>query len=201
MAKVKALNEIKVSLRWRVVYALVEDDPEIMRNMRQNNTNPSTTFHELREGEESSKRIQGSFKDLGMTVLVSQVNRLRKMGKHLVGVGCASTGDTSAALSSYCAAAEIPSILIRKITSETPIYLANSLNSLRLEDYFIDTFVADAGNYVEVNGDKKMIFVQRSPHPISHMKDSTSILGYRSSKNTSDQLSPDTLFGFKADIG
>lgn len=110
----------------------------------------------------------GSFKDLGMTVLVSQVNRLRKLKKPLVGVGCASTGDTSAALSAYCAAAGIPSIvflpankistaqlvqpisngalvlsidtdfdgcmkLIREITSELPIYLANSLNSLRIE--------------------------------------------------------------------
>lgn len=110
----------------------------------------------------------GSFKDLGMTVLVSQVNRLRKMGKPLLGVGCASTGDTSAALSAYCAAAGIPAIvflpankisiaqlvqpiangalvlsldtdfdgcmrLIKEVTSELPIYLANSLNSLRLE--------------------------------------------------------------------
>ncbi|CAJ1941634.1 unnamed protein product [Sphenostylis stenocarpa] len=110
----------------------------------------------------------GSFKDLGMTVLVSQVNRLRKMNRPVVGVGCASTGDTSAALSAYCAAAGIPSIvflpankistaqliqpvsngalvlsidsdfdgcmkLIREITAELPIYLANSLNSLRLE--------------------------------------------------------------------
>lgn len=110
----------------------------------------------------------GSFKDLGMTVLVSQVNRLRKMKRPLVGVGCASTGDTSAALSAYCAAANIPAIvflpsdkismaqlvqpiangafvvsidtdfdgcmkLIRQVTSELPIYLANSLNSLRLE--------------------------------------------------------------------
>ncbi|PIN26505.1 Threonine synthase [Handroanthus impetiginosus] len=110
----------------------------------------------------------GSLKDLGMTVLVSQVNRLRKMNIPLVGVGCASTGDTSAALSAYCAAANIPSIvflpankismaqlvqpiangafvlsintdfdgcmkLIRQITIEFPIYLANSLNSLRLE--------------------------------------------------------------------
>ncbi|KAK6941320.1 Pyridoxal-phosphate dependent enzyme [Dillenia turbinata] len=110
----------------------------------------------------------GSFKDLGMTVLVSQVNRLRKLGKPVVGVGCASTGDTSAALSAYCASAGIPSIvflpankisiaqlvqpiangafvlsidtdfdgcmkLIREVTSELPIYLANSLNSLRLE--------------------------------------------------------------------
>ncbi|XAR67127.1 Threonine synthase [Bertholletia excelsa] len=110
----------------------------------------------------------GSFKDLGMTVLVSQVNRLRKMNRPVVGVGCASTGDTSAALSAYCAAAGIPSIvflpankismaqlvqpvangafvlsidtdfdgcmkLIREVTAELPIYLANSLNSLRLE--------------------------------------------------------------------
>ncbi|KAL9270784.1 Threonine synthase, chloroplastic-like protein, partial [Drosera capensis] len=110
----------------------------------------------------------GSFKDLGMTVLVSQVNRLRKMGRPVYGVGCASTGDTSAALSAYCAAAGIPSIvflpvdkisvaqlvqpiangafvisidtdfdgcmkMIREVTAELPIYLANSLNSLRLE--------------------------------------------------------------------
>ncbi|KAK4269133.1 hypothetical protein QN277_022327 [Acacia crassicarpa] len=110
----------------------------------------------------------GSFKDLGMTVLVSQVNRLRKMERPVVGVGCASTGDTSAALSAYCASAGIPSIvflpanrisiaqlvqpiangafvlsidtdfdgcmhLIREVTAELPIYLANSLNSLRLE--------------------------------------------------------------------
>ncbi|KAL3610788.1 hypothetical protein D5086_001808 [Populus alba] len=53
----------------------------------------------------------GSFKDLGMTVLVSQVNRLRKMNKPVFGVGCASTGDTSAALSAYCASAGIPSIV------------------------------------------------------------------------------------------
>ncbi|KAG0459703.1 hypothetical protein HPP92_022831 [Vanilla planifolia] len=112
----------------------------------------------------------GSFKDLGMTVLISQVNRLRSkpLSRPIAGVGCASTGDTSAALSAYCAAANIPAIvflpadrislaqlvqpiangatvlsidtdfdgcmrLIREITSELPIYLANSLNSLRLE--------------------------------------------------------------------
>ncbi|KAL4013612.1 hypothetical protein IC575_025784 [Cucumis melo] len=38
----------------------------------------------------------GSFKDLGMTVLVSQVNRLRKLKRPVVGVGCASSDDTSA---------------------------------------------------------------------------------------------------------
>lgn len=111
----------------------------------------------------------GSFKDLGMTVLVSQVNRLRKIKPDAVqAVGCASTGDTSAALSAYCASAGIPSIvflpadkisiaqlqqpiangalvlsidtdfdgcmkLIKEVTAEAPVYLANSMNSLRLE--------------------------------------------------------------------
>ena len=54
----------------------------------------------------------GSFKDLGMTVLVSQVNHILKKGKHPIdAVACASTGDTSAALSAYCAKAGIPSIV------------------------------------------------------------------------------------------
>ena len=111
----------------------------------------------------------GSFKDLGMTVLVSQCNRVRKMNPDsATAVGCASTGDTSAALSAYCAAAGIPSIvflpadkislaqlvqpiangslvlsidtdfdgcmkLIQGVTAKNPIYLANSMNSLRLE--------------------------------------------------------------------
>ena len=53
----------------------------------------------------------GSFKDLGMTVLVSQVNSMIKKGKPIKAVACASTGDTSAALSAYCAKAGIPSIV------------------------------------------------------------------------------------------
>src|SRR5439155_1515422 len=50
----------------------------------------------------------GSFKDLGMTVLVSMVNQIRSRVR---AVACASTGDTSAALAAYCAAAGIPSIV------------------------------------------------------------------------------------------
>ncbi|GJD11026.1 Threonine synthase, chloroplastic [Galdieria sulphuraria] len=93
----------------------------------------------------------GSFKDLGMTVLVSQVKHMIRKGANISAVGCASTGDTSAALSAYCAAAGIPSIVFLPadkisvaqlvqpiangsiVTSEFPIYLANSMNSLRLE--------------------------------------------------------------------
>ncbi len=110
----------------------------------------------------------GSFKDLGMTVLVSMVNQMISDGKKIPAVACASTGDTSAALSAYCAAASIPAIvllpknmittsqliqpiangaitislrtdfdgcmkLVREISSREQIYLANSMNSLRIE--------------------------------------------------------------------
>lgn len=110
----------------------------------------------------------GSFKDLGMTVLVSVVNQMIKEGKQIKAVACASTGDTSAALAAYCAAGGIPSIvflpkdkvsmeqliqpiahgslvislntdfdgcmkIVREVTQDQSIYLANSMNSLRIE--------------------------------------------------------------------
>jgi threonine synthase len=110
----------------------------------------------------------GSFKDLGMTVLVSQVKQMIADGVPIRAVACASTGDTSAALGAYCAAAGIPSIvflpkdkvslaqliqpvsngalvlsletdfdgcmaLVQKLTEDKGIYLANSMNSLRIE--------------------------------------------------------------------
>ena len=50
----------------------------------------------------------GSFKDLGMTVLVSTVKQMIADGKPIRAVACASTGDTSAALAAYGAAAGIP---------------------------------------------------------------------------------------------
>src|SRR2546428_858453 len=110
----------------------------------------------------------GSFKDLGMTVLVSQVKQMISEGAPIKAVACASTGDTSAALATYCAAAAIQSIvllprgkisvaqlvqrisndalvlsldtdfdgcmmLVQEITKDESIYLANSMNSLRVE--------------------------------------------------------------------
>jgi threonine synthase len=110
----------------------------------------------------------GSFKDLGMTVLVSQVKQMRSDGQPIPAVACASTGDTSAALAAYCAAAGIPSVvllprakvsaaqlvqplangalvlsldtdfdgcmaIVQRLTSEHGIYLANSMNPLRIE--------------------------------------------------------------------
>ncbi len=110
----------------------------------------------------------GSFKDLGMTVLVSAVAAMRRQGAPIRAVACASTGDTSAALAAYAAAAEIPAVvflpagkistaqllqplahgaqvlaletdfdgcmaIVQAITKDAGIYLANSMNSLRVE--------------------------------------------------------------------
>src|SRR6266545_4614589 len=54
----------------------------------------------------------GSFKDLGMTVLVSTVKQMIADGKSIRAVACASTGDTSAALAAYAAAAGIRAMVI-----------------------------------------------------------------------------------------
>jgi threonine synthase len=110
----------------------------------------------------------GSFKDLGMTVLVSAVKEMRARGTRVDAVACASTGDTSAALAAYCAAAAIPSVVllpqgktsiaqlvqpisngalvleldtdfdgcmrvVEELSQAPGIYLANSMNSLRIE--------------------------------------------------------------------
>jgi threonine synthase len=110
----------------------------------------------------------GSFKDLGMTVLVSTVKQMIADGKPIRAIACASTGDTSAAVAAYCATAGIPSVvllpkgkvttaqlvqplangalvcaldtdfdgcmaIVQRLAGEEGIYLANSMNSLRLE--------------------------------------------------------------------
>jgi threonine synthase len=110
----------------------------------------------------------GSFKDLGMTVLVSVVRQMIADGGAIRAVACASTGDTSASLAAYAAAAGIPAItilpkakvspaqlvqplaagahvfaldtdfdgcmaIVQRLAEEEGVYLANSMNSLRLE--------------------------------------------------------------------
>jgi threonine synthase len=110
----------------------------------------------------------GSFKDLGMTVLVSAVKQMIADGKPVSAVACASTGDTSAALAAYGAAAGVRTLvilprgkvttaqlvqplangasvlaiegnfddcmaLVQRLAEEEGVYLANSMNSLRLE--------------------------------------------------------------------
>jgi len=111
----------------------------------------------------------GSFKDLGMTVLVSVVRMaIRQQGLKVKAIACASTGDTSAALAAYGAAAGLPVVvllptgkistaqlvqplahgalvlgldtdfdgcmeIVKQLAEEGHIYLANSMNPLRIE--------------------------------------------------------------------
>jgi threonine synthase len=110
----------------------------------------------------------GSFKDLGMTVLVSMVKEMIARGREIPAVACASTGDTSAALAAYAAAAGIPAVvflprgkisiaqliqpvangamvfaldtdfdgcmeIVQRVAERDGVYLANSMNSLRVE--------------------------------------------------------------------
>lgn len=110
----------------------------------------------------------GSFKDLGMTVLVSMVKQIIKRGGDIRVVMCASTGDTSASLAAYAAAAGIPAVIllpqdkvshaqliqpiangaitlaletdfdgcmsvVQELAERKDFYLANSINSLRIE--------------------------------------------------------------------
>lgn len=111
----------------------------------------------------------GSFKDLGMTVLVSTVLHAVREGRLAVrAIACASTGDTSAALAAYGASAGLPVVvllprgkistaqlvqpiaagarvlsldtdfdgcmaIVQKLAQRGLVYLANSMNALRLE--------------------------------------------------------------------
>ena len=110
----------------------------------------------------------GSFKDLGMTVLLSMVKEMISRGTAVPAVACASTGDTSAALAAYAAAADIPAVvflprgkislaqliqpvsngaivfaldtdfdgcmeIVKSVAERDGVYLANSMNSLRIE--------------------------------------------------------------------
>ena len=62
--------------------------------------------------KQSGNSHTGSFKDLGITVLVSAVKETMSRGTEIDAVICASTGDTSASVAAYCAAAGIPSAVL-----------------------------------------------------------------------------------------
>ena len=69
----------------------------------------------------------GSFKDLGMTVLVSVVKQMIADGQQITAIACASTGDTSAALANYCAAAGIPAVVLLPRDKVSPAQLVQPL--------------------------------------------------------------------------
>ena len=85
----------------------------------------------------------GSFKDLGMTVLVSMVKQIISEGKDIRAVICASTGDTSASLAAYAAAADIPAVILlpRAKVSMTQLIQPICNNALTLS---LDTVLTGA---------------------------------------------------------
>ena len=82
----------------------------------------------------------GSFKDLGMTVLVSVVRLALRRGLKVRAVACASTGDTSAALAAYGAAAGLPVVVLlprgKVSTAQLVQPLANGAKVLALDTDF-----------------------------------------------------------------
>lgn len=113
----------------------------------------------------------GSFKDLGMTVLVSMVKQIITDGGDIRAVMCASTGDTSASLAAYASAAGIPAIILlpkAKVTREQLIQpIANGALTLSLETDFDgcmeivqklaarkDFYLANSINSIRIEGQK-----------------------------------------------
>ena len=62
-----------------------------------------------------------------MTVLVSVVNQMIANGEPIDAVACASTGDTSAALAAYGAAAGIPTVVFLPRDKVSPAQLVQPL--------------------------------------------------------------------------
>ena len=90
--------------------------------------------------KQSGNSHSGSFKDLGITVLVSAVKETMSRGRDVAAVICASTGDTSASVSAYCAAAGIPSAVLlprdRVSVAQLIQPLANGAITLALDTDF-----------------------------------------------------------------
>ena len=71
----------------------------------------------------------GSFKDLGMTVLVSAVKEMMSRGADVRAVVCASTGDTSASVAAYCASAGIPCVVVLPRDKISPAQLNQPISN------------------------------------------------------------------------
>lgn len=62
--------------------------------------------------KQCGQSLTGSFKDLGMTVLVTMARAMKRRGQDVRALVCASTGDTSAALAAYGAMAGLPVVVL-----------------------------------------------------------------------------------------
>ena len=135
----------------------------------------SNLFRAIRFGEmigvkdlwikQSGNSHTGSFKDLGMTVLVSAVQQMIHEGTDIRAVICASTGDTSAAVAAYCATAGIPSVVLlpkdKVTTSQLVQPLANGALTLAL-----DTDFDGCMEVVKLLSEDKRFYLANSINPL-----------------------------------
>ena len=115
--------------------------------------------------KQSGNSHTGSFKDLGMTVLVSAVREIISRGGDVRAVVCASTGDTSASLSAYCAAAGIPSVVLlpREKVSQAQLIQPISNGALTLA---LDTDFDGCMAIVEELAQNKQFYLANSVNPL-----------------------------------
>jgi threonine synthase len=119
--------------------------------------------------------LTGSFKDLGMTVLVSMAKAMKRRGRDVRALVCASTGDTSAALAAYGAMAELPVVVLLprgKVSAAQLVQpLASGAHVLALDGDFdacmrvvqeVSTlpgmFLANSKNPLRLEGQKTVAF-------------------------------------------
>lgn len=125
--------------------------------------------------KQSGNSHSGSFKDLGMTVLVSAVKQIINDGGDIEAVICASTGDTSASLSAYCAAAGIRSVVLLPKDKISPAQLIQPISNgaltlaldtdfdgcMRLVDRLTEDrrfYLANSVNPLRIEGQKTISF-------------------------------------------
>ena len=107
----------------------------------------------------------GSFKDLGMTVLVSAVKEIISSGGNVDAVVCASTGDTSASVAAYCAAAGIPAVVVLPKDKVTPAQLIQPTSNGALT-LALDTDFDGCMEVVEQLSRDKRFYLANSVNPL-----------------------------------
>ena len=115
--------------------------------------------------KQSGNSHTGSFKDLGMTVLVSAVKQIQSDGGDIQAVICASTGDTSASLAAYCAAAGIPSVVLLPKDKISPAQLIQPISNGALT-LAIDTDFDGCMELVEQLTADKRFYLANSLNPL-----------------------------------
>ena len=115
--------------------------------------------------KQSGNSHTGSFKDLGMTVLVSAVKQIISEGGSIEAVMCASTGDTSASVAAYCAAAGIPAVVLLPKDKVSPAQLIQPISNGALT-LALDTDFDGCMAIVQRLSEDKRFYLANSINPL-----------------------------------